>query len=93
MVTDTYLTRRRDASNILYIGSTNNLMRRVLGNYLGGIGGKTTQRIHNNLFEKNYINNVEISWKIVDNFKNEERDLRKNYLQKHGELPPWNKRI
>ncbi len=89
----TALERKIGKSDILYVGSSDNLKRRIFGNYLGGVGGKTTQRIHKLLFEEGYSKRTEISWAITENFRELEKDLRIGYLREHKELPPWNKQL
>jgi len=83
---------RKGDSNILYIGRTDNFMRRMFGNYIGNIGGKTTQRIHRLLFEKEYIKRVTIGFKICDEIKTEEKRLLHQFIKRYGEKPIWNKR-
>ena len=76
-------------SDILYIGQTDNYCRRIFGNYIGGIGGAMTQRIHEMLFNESYIEKV--SFKNCDDYKDEEKRLRKIFLRIHSSLPTWNK--
>ena len=78
-------------SDILYIGSTANLRRRIYRNYIKSQGGLTTQRIHRYLFSKGYLDKVEISWIISEKYKETETLLLKNYEDEHHELPPWNR--
>ena len=85
------LKRKVGYSDILYIGSSKNLVRRFFKEYLGGSGGQTTQRIHKLLFEENFLEKTEISWVITENFKKLETDLKIKYYQEHGGWPPWNK--
>lgn len=88
----TALERKIGKSDILYVGSSDNLSRRIFGNHLGGVGGKTTQRIHKSLFEEGYLEKTEISWVITEN-RGMEKDLRFKYFQEHKELPLWNKQL
>jgi len=80
-------------SDILYIGSTFNLNQRFIENYLGGRGGETTQRIHNYLIEKGYMDKVEVSWILTKDYSRIEKKLREQYEEEHHELPPWNRRM
>src|SRR5437879_5947410 len=57
-----YAFRLADTNELLYIGSTSRLRRRLLGNYLGGIGGETTQRIHSHIFTDFLIDRIEVAW-------------------------------
>ena len=73
--------RLQGMSDILYIGSTDKLYRRIYKNYIKGPGVGTAQRIHNYLINFNYLNKVKISYvkskdlkkliiKILNNIEN-----------------------
>jgi len=85
--------RLRGESDILYIGSTNDIQHRIIENFLKGKGGETTQRIHDYLFSKGYLESVEISWVIRDDYEDLEKKLLKEYEDQHHELPPWNRAL
>jgi len=78
-------------SDILYIGRTDNFRRRIFGNYIGGVGGETTRRIHSHLFEDKYIGTVEVGFKVCGDFKTEEKRLLELFRSIYGEKPKWNK--
>ena len=42
-------------SDILYIGRTKKPIKRILGGYLAGYGGKNTKKINQMLFDEGYI--------------------------------------
>ncbi len=83
--------RLKGESDILYIGSTDNIQHRIIENYLGGRGGKTTQRIYYYIFRRKYLESIEISWVISNCPKQLEKELLKKYEEEHHELPPWNR--
>jgi len=87
-----YVFRKRSTEEILYVGSTGDLRRRLFGNYIGGVGGKTTRRIHHYLFDRGAITDTEVSWKEVRDYKQEEASLRQHYREQQGRLPLWNMR-
>ena len=73
-------------------GSTDCLRRRILGNYLGGVGGDTTQRIHGDLFDNGMIEHVEISWQETSDkaeASRMEKEFRDDYKKANGKRPPW----
>jgi predicted GIY-YIG superfamily endonuclease len=86
-----YAMRSRSTGEILYIGSTDNLRRRIFGNYLGGVGGETTQRLHKLLFYEGKIAEVELAWEETDKYRQKESELKDEYRKEHGRLPKWNK--
>jgi len=85
--------QKSSTKEILYIGGTTDLRRRLFGNYIGGVGGGTTQRIHALLFEKGAIIDTEVAWKEVTDDASEEKQLREAYFEQYGRLPPWNKQF
>ena len=56
-----YALRSAPTRELLYIGSTDNLSRRIFGNFIGGVGGETTKRGHALLFEDGNIDDVELA--------------------------------
>lgn len=81
-----YAFRNGDTREVLYIGGTKNLRGRLFGNYVGGIGGQTTQRIHRHLCMEGSIEVVEVAWWETDGYLDKEAEL------KRGRLPTWNRR-
>jgi len=90
-ISGVYALRSTATGEILYIGSTNNLRRRVLGNYIGGVGGETTQRVHDLLFSEGQITNIEVAWTETDAYKEKEAELKEEYRKQYSRLPKWNK--
>lgn len=90
-ISGVYAIRSAATGEILYIGSSNNLRRRVFGNYIGGVGGETTQRVHELLFSEGQIAKVELAWIEADRYTEKEAELKEEYRKKHSRLPKWNK--
>jgi len=86
-----YVFRKHSTKEVLYIGSTTNLIYRLFGNYIGGAGGSTTQRIQALLLEEGFIKDTEVAWVETPYYYPEEKHLRQTYLEQHGRLPLWNK--
>jgi hypothetical protein len=87
-----YAMRDSTTQEMLKFGSTGELRKRVFGNYLGGIGGSTTQRIHEELFAGNMITRVELAWletKDKANAARKESEFRDNHKKVHGRRPTW----
>jgi len=80
-------------SDILKIGATTNLLRRIIREYVKGAGGETTKRIHRYLMDYGYMKKVELGFAEfrVDKCKPLERELLQQYEEDHHELPPWNR--
>ena len=82
-------------SDIVYIGSSGSLNERIISNYLKGIGGETTQRIHFYLVEQGYIDRIDVGFTLLLTIEESERiekKLLREYEKDHHELPPWNRR-
>jgi len=61
-----YAFRDSRTGEILKFGETDRLRRRILGNFVGGVGGggeqSTTQFVHRELFSNGMIDYVELAW-------------------------------
>lgn len=88
-----YIFRKSDTKEVLYIGSTKNLRQRLFRNFIGGVGGGTTQRIHALLFKEGAIKDTEIAWRQSLDLTSEEKHLLQAYFEQQGQLPIWNKRF
>ncbi len=87
-----YAMRDATSKEILKFGETGHLRRRIFGNYLGGVGGQTTQRIHKALFDDGMIDKVELAWfeaKDDAEAKKRETKFRGNYKKENGRRPKW----
>ena len=84
-----YVMRRSRTGEIVYIGSTDNLRRRIFGNHLGGVGGETTKRINALLFNDGEVVGIELAWLETQPYENEETELKERYRSVHGRLPVW----
>jgi hypothetical protein len=80
----------KSASDILYIGRSKRLTRRIFGGYLSGYGGKATRKISCKLFEDGCLEKVAISWLLTDDPKTAQKDLLATFKKEHGESPAWN---
>ncbi len=80
----------KPVSDILYIGKSKKLIKRVFGGYLAGYGGKTTRKIHSLLFNDGFIEKVAVSWMLTDNPKAAQKELLEKFKKEHGEYPIWN---
>ena len=83
-------TSGKPASDILYIGKTKKPLKRVLGGYLAGYGGKTTRKINSLLLNDGYLEKIAISWMQSDTTKLEQQKLLESFKKEHGEYPVWN---
>ena len=91
-------TRDATTKEILKLGSTKQLRKRIFANYLGGVGGgrskSTTQRIHQALFTDNMIGRVELTWietKEKGEAERKEKEFRRAYKAAHGRRPAWDR--
>lgn len=94
-----YAFRDSRNSDILKFGETDTLRRRILGNFLGGVGGarqeSTTQFVHRELFSKGMIDYVELAWietRDKATAKLMEKQFRQAYKAAHGgRRPIWDR--
>jgi len=87
-----YALRDARTGEILKYGKTACARDRIFKNYIGGAGGATTQRIHDNLFTDAEIEHVEIAWiqtMTGAEAELEEKRFRAKYVREHGHRPLW----
>jgi hypothetical protein len=77
-------------SDILYIGRTKKPVKRILGGYLAGYGGKNSKKINQMLFDEGYIEKAAISWILTDKPRIMQEELLTKFKEEHGEFPVWN---
>jgi hypothetical protein len=80
----------KSASDILYIGKSRKIAKRVFGGYLSGYGGKTTRKIYSKLQNEGYMTKVSISWMESDNPKQVQQQMIEDFKKEYGDCPPWN---
>jgi hypothetical protein len=88
-IIDTTLTGK-EATDILYIGRTKKLARRILGGYLAGYGGKSTKKISAFLLGDGFIEKTAIVWMSCDKPRTMHKELLDKYVNEHGKAPLWN---
>ncbi len=88
-----YVFRKAASGEIIYIGATDKLGRRLFGNYIGGVGGPTTKRIHAALFEPEVLAGVEVAWVVSEHWKALETELKRQFAMLAARpLPRWVRR-
>jgi len=89
VIVDQELTGK-SGSDILYIGRTKKPLKRILGGYLVGYGGKNTKKINQLLFNEGYIEKTAISWMLTEKPRVMQEELLVKFKEDHGEIPVWN---
>jgi hypothetical protein len=88
-----YVIREIESGEVVYIGSTGRLRRRLFGNHLGGVGGDTTQRIHEEEFAGDAVARLEMTWVVTDEWKALEKELKRQFAPlAPNSLPRWVRR-
>ena len=77
-------------SDILYIGRTKKPVKKIMGGYLAGYGGKNSKKINQMLFDEGYIEKAAIGWILTDKPRIMQEELLAKFKEAHGELPVWN---
>ena len=88
-VSAVYALRSKTTGEILYIGSTRNLRKTVFGSYMAGVGGVTSQRLHELLFSDGKVSDVEFAWVEAFTYQQKEDRIREEYRRQHGHPPRW----
>jgi hypothetical protein len=80
----------KTVSDVIYVGRSKKPTKRILGGYISGYGGKSSQNINKRLFDEGYIEKSAISWVLSDNPKAMQKELLSKFQEEHGEHPIWN---
>jgi hypothetical protein len=79
---------------LLKYGNTGRLLRRLFAEYIGGVGGSTTQFIHGKLFVEGMINHVEVAWMATKDkaeAERKEKEFCDAYRKAKGRRPAWDR--
>ena len=85
-----YVFRDRRTSDVLYIGQSADVGRRMRDYFDGGVS--TRGRIHALLYEEGWADRVEVQLQAVASPRPQEHALIAEYVRVHNALPPWNLR-
>jgi len=77
-------------SDILYIGRTKKPVKRIMGGYLAGYGGKNTKKINQMLLNGGYLEKASVGWILTEKPRIMQEELLAKYKEEYGELPAWN---
>ncbi len=77
-------------TDILYIGRTKKPVKKILGGYLAGYGGKNSKKINQMLFDEGYIEKAAVGWILTEKPRIMQEELLAKFKADHGELPIWN---
>jgi hypothetical protein len=74
----------------LYIGRSKKPVKKILGSYLAGFGGKSSKKIYSKLFDDGYIEKIALSWIESDNPRATQQEFLGKFAKEQGEFPKWN---
>lgn len=80
----------KTGSDIVYIGRSKKPVRKILGGYLAGFGGKSCKKIYSKLFDDGYIEKIALSWIESDNPRVTQKEFLCKFVKEQGEHPKWN---
>jgi len=90
-----YAIRHSTTQDVLKYGNAGRLHQRIFGNFIGGVGGSTTQRVHCELCSNGMIDCAEVAWiETKDKAEAEgmEKRFRQQYKRAHdGRRPIWDR--
>jgi hypothetical protein len=80
----------KNGSDILYIGRAKKPIKKIMGSYLAGFGGKNSKKIYSKLFEEGYIEKIALSWIESDNPRITQKEFLSKFVEEQSEYPIWN---
>ena len=89
VIADEELSEKQE-SDILYIGRTKKPVKKILGGFLAGYGGKNNKKINKMLFDEGYIEKACIGWMKADKPRIMQEELLMKFKEEHKDVPAWN---
>ncbi len=80
----------KTGSDIMYIGRSKNPVKKIMGSYLSGFGGKSSKKIYSKLFDEGYIEKIALSWIESDNPRATQQEFLSKFVEEQSEYPIWN---
>ena len=80
----------KTSSDIMYIGRSKKPVKKIMGSYLAGFGGKSSKKIHSKLFDEGYIEKIALSWIESDNPRATQKEFLTKFVEEQSEHPSWN---
>jgi hypothetical protein len=77
-------------SDILYIGRSKKPVKKILGSYLAGFGGKSSKRIYSKLFDEGYLEKIALTWIVSDNPRATQKEFLSKFAKEQSKYPDWN---
>ena len=80
----------KTGSDILYIGRSKKPIKKILGSYLAGFGGKNSKKIYTKLFDEGYLEKIALSWIVSDDPRATQKEFLSKFVKELGDYPIWN---
>ena len=80
----------KTGSDIMYIGRSKNPVKKIMGSYLAGFGGKSSKKIYAKLFDEGYIEKIALSWIESDDPRATQQEFLDKFVEEQSEFPSWN---
>ena len=80
----------KTGSDIMYIGRSKKPVKKIMGSYLAGFGGKSSKKIYSKLFDEGYIEKIALSWIESDNPRATQKEFLTKFVEEQSEYPNWN---
>jgi hypothetical protein len=77
-------------SDIMYIGRSKKPVKKIMGSYLAGFGGKSSKKIYSKLFDEGYIEKIALSWIESDNPRATQQEFLSKFVKEQSDYPIWN---
>jgi hypothetical protein len=80
----------KTGSDIMYIGRSRKPVKKIMGSYLAGFGGKSSKKIYSKLFDEGYIEKIALSWIESDNPRSTQQEFLSKFVEEQSNYPIWN---
>ena len=80
----------KTGSDIMYIGRSKKPVKKIMGSYLAGFGGKSSKKIYSKLFDEGYIEKIALTWIESDNPRATQQEFLSKFVEEQNDYPTWN---
>jgi hypothetical protein len=88
-IVDTTLSRKTE-TDILFIGRAKKPVKKLLGSFIAGYGGKSGKKINAELLNGGYLEKAAVSWILSDDPRTTQKEVLNKFVEEQGGYPVWN---
>jgi hypothetical protein len=72
------------------VNSSSKPIKKILGSYLAGFGGKNNKKIYSKLFDEAYLEKITLILIVSDDPRATQKEFLSKFVKEQGDYPSWN---